>query len=238
MLSIAICDDKIPDCCHIAKGIKDILEEEGIPFIIKQFNNGNDLLNAIECFDIIFLDIIMHGMDGIKTAKLLRNKLFSQVLIFISSSSKYVFDAYDVEAFWYLVKPVSKARLKKVLIKAVKKFSNNQDGFIIINKDRQNKKLLLKDIYYFEVKGRIIYVHCKGGINTYYGQIGDLEKDLAGKGFSRCHKSFLINLEHVDIYNRQEAVLDNGERIAIAKRRYNTFCKEILGYMKQAGGIG
>ena len=56
MLSIAVCDDKIPDCCNIAKGIKDILEEEGIPFIIKQFNSSSALLNSTECFDIIFLD--------------------------------------------------------------------------------------------------------------------------------------------------------------------------------------
>ncbi|MFG6394017.1 MAG: LytTR family DNA-binding domain-containing protein [Lachnospiraceae bacterium] len=238
MLSIAVCDDKISDCCNIAKGIKDILEEEGIPFIIKQFNSSSALLNSTECFDIIFLDIIMDGINGMEAAQLLRNKSFNQVLIFISSSSKYVFEAYDVEAFWYLVKPVSKSRLKKVLIKAARKSFNNQDGFIIINKDRQNKKLLLKDIYYFEVKGRIIYAHGISGITAYYGQIGNLEKDLAGKGFSRCHKSFLVNLGHVDIYNRQEAVLDNGERVAIAKRRYNTFCKEILMYMKKAGGIG
>ncbi len=69
-------------------------------------------------------------------------------------------------------------------------------------------------------------------------QIGVLENMLQGKGFFRCHKSYLINLKHVDGYNRQEAILDNGERILIAKRRYEGFCREILRYMRHNGGIG
>ena len=58
-----------------------------------------------------------------------------------------------------------------------------------------------------------------------------------GKGFFRCHKSYLLNLKHVEAYNRQEAFLDNGDRILIAKRRYEAFCQEILAYMRKNGGI-
>lgn len=82
-----------------------------------------------------------------------------------------------------------------------------------------------------------IDVHEELGIFTYYEQIGILEKQLRGKDFFRCHKSYLINLKHVEGYNRQEAILDNGERIMIAKRRYDGFCQEILAYMRKSGGI-
>ena len=58
------------------------------------------------------------------------------------------------------------------------------------------------------------------------------KRQLQGKGFVRCHKSYLVNLKYVDVYNRQELVLDNGERIAIAKRRYEAFCEAILKYMR------
>lgn len=236
MVSIAVCDDEMLDCCNMAKDIKDILEEIGIPYIVRQFQSGRDLLNAIENFDIIFLDIMMCGINGMKTAQLLRDKAFDKILIFISVSRNYVFEAYDVEAFQYLVKPVEHCKLKRVLQKAVKKLENYSQEFMIINQDRTRKKLLLREIYYFEIKGRIISVHGVEGIFDYYEQIGILEKNLQGKGFFRCHKSFLVNLKYVNSYNRQEIILDTGEKIAIAKRRYEAFCQEILDYMKRSGG--
>lgn len=236
MLSVAVCDDEMLDCCNIAKDIKDILEEMGTTIIIRQFSSGKDLIQAIENFDIIFLDIMMCGMNGMKTAQFLREKAFDKILIFISSSREYVFEAYDVEAFQYLVKPVENSKLRRVLQRAVGKLEHDLGDFIIINKERQRKKLLLKDIYYFEIRGRIISVHGVEGTVDYYEQIGNLEEELRGKGFFRCHKSFLVNLKYVDSYNRQEIVLDTGDRIAIAKRRYEAFCREILEYMKRSGG--
>lgn len=236
MLSIAVCDDELLDCCNIAKSITKILEEAGTPFILRQFQNGTALLQAVENFDIIFLDILMYGHSGMQTAQILRNKAFDKILIFISASKEYVFQAYDVEAFHYLVKPVNQDKLKQVLLKAVEKLYPDPEEFVMISKERRKKKLLLKDIYYFEIKGRIISVHGVDGTFDYYGKISSLEKNLQGRGFFRCHKSYLIHLKYVEIYSRQEAVLDHGEKIPIAKRRYEAFCQEILAFMKEHGG--
>lgn len=237
MLSIAICDDEIIECCNIARKVKNILEEMKISCILRQFSSGQELLCSPESFDIIFLDIIMQDMDGMQTAQVFREKAFDKILIFISSSRDYVFDAYDVEAFQYLLKPVDENKLKKVLEKAVLRVKDHSQEFLIVSKERQKKKLFLDDIYYFEIKGRIIEVHGKEGVFTYYEQIGILEQNLLGKGFFRCHKSYLLNLRHVDGYNRQEAILDNEERIVIAKRRYEEFARKILEYMRRSGGI-
>lgn len=236
MLSIAVCDDEMLDCCNMARDIKDILEEMQITCIIRQFRNGKELLQTAENFDIIFLDIMMDGMNGMKTAQLLRKKAFQNILVFVSSSREYVFDAYDVEAFYYLVKPVDLSKLKNILSRAVIKTAQYSDEFIIINKERQNKKLLLDDIFYFEIMGRVVSVHSAGGIFDYYDRISVLEQNLRDKGFFRCHKSFLVNLRHVDTYDREEILLDNGEKIIVAKRRYEDFCKDILAFMKKSGG--
>ena len=75
------------------------------------------------------------------------------------------------------------------------------------------------------------------GIFTYYGQIGELESRLWDKGFFRCHKGYLVNLKYVDGYNRQEAILENGEKIVIAKRRYDKFVQEVHRAMRENGGI-
>ena len=237
MLSIAVCDDEVVECCNMARKIKDILEEMKIPCIVRQFWSGEKLLQALEGFDIVFLDIIMRDLDGMKTAQIFRKKAFDKILIFVSSSREYVFEAYDVEAFQYLLKPVEGRKLKSVLRKAVLKTERRSQEFIIVSRDRQKKKLFLDDIYYFEIKGRMVDVHGSEGIVTYYEQIGELEEKLRDKGFFRCHKSYLINLKYVDVYNRQEVILENGETIVIAKRRYEEFCQKVLKVMRENGGI-
>lgn len=237
MLSIAVCDDELIECCNMAGRIKDIMEEMKIPCIIRQFRSGRELLQALESFDIVFLDIIMQELDGMKTAQIFREKAFDKILIFVSSSREYVFEAYDVEAFQYLLKPVEDRKLKSVLQKAVFKTESRSQDFIIVSRERQKKKIVLDDIYYFEIKGRMVDVHERGGIFTYYEQIGDLENKLCDKGFFRCHKSYLINLKYVDGYNRQEVILENGEKIVIAKRRYNQFVQEVFKVMRENGEI-
>ena len=237
MLSIAVCDDEVIECCSMARKIKEIMEEMKIPCIIRQFQSGGEMLQALESFDIVFLDIIMQDLDGMKTAQIFREKASDKILIFVSSSREYVFEAYDVEAFQYLLKPVDGRKLRRVLQKAVQKTEKCSQEFIIISSERQKKKLFLDDIYYFEIIGRMVDVHGAEGIFTYYEQIGELENKLRDKGFFRCHKSYLINLKYVDRYNRQEVILENGEKIVIAKRRYEEFCQAVLKVMRENRGI-
>lgn len=179
----------------------------------------------------------MDGLDGMRTAQFFREREYNKMIVFVSSSRKYVFEAYDVEAFQYLLKPVDNKKLERVLQRAVFKIEKNLQEFIVASKERQKRKLFLDDIYYFEIKGRLIHVHGTEGVFTYYEKISVLEDSLKDKGFFRCHKSYLINLKYVDAYNRQEAILEDGEKIVISKRRYEKFCKEILGVMRKNGGI-
>lgn len=92
MFMIAVCDDEIRECLHLSKQIQTILEQLNIPHIIKQYNSGRQLLQAQEHFDIIFLDIMMRDIDGMKTAELFRQNMFDKILIFVSSSRQYVFE--------------------------------------------------------------------------------------------------------------------------------------------------
>ena len=157
--------------------------------------------------------------------------------MFFSSSRDYVFDAYDVEAFHYLVKPVDEGKLKHVLKRALERQRQTPRDYIVVSRERQTRKLFLDSVRYFEIWGRQIEVHEEHEVFTWYEQIGALERQLKGKGFFRCHKSYLINLGHVEVYNRKEAILDNGERILIARRRYEQFCQEMVEYMRKSGGI-
>ncbi len=237
MLSIAVCDDEMLPCCMLSKMIREILDELKIPCTIRQFYNGTALLQEAGNFDILFLDILMQEPDGMETARRLRQKSSDQILIFISSSRDYVWNAYDVEAFHYLLKPLDGRKLKSTLHSAVQKALTHPREYLLIRRERQQQKVFLDDIRYFEIRGRMIDLHGADGCLTYYEQIRILEDRLQGKGFFRCHKSFLVNLNCVDSYSRQELLLDTKERIPIAKRRYDDFCRELLACMKKNGGI-
>lgn len=237
MLSIAVCDDDILDGCNIIRMVKGIMETQRTSCLIRRFASGQELLAAPESFDIIILDILMEELNGLQTAEYLRHQGNKSILIFITSSRDYVFDAYDVEAFQYLLKPIDEKKLKQVLDHALDKIEPQSKDFIIISRERQKQKIVLDEVWYFEGKGRQIHIHRKEGMVSYYEQISSLEEQLRNKGFFRCHKSYLVNLKYVEGYNRQEAVLDNGERIMIAKRRYEEFCKAMLEFMRRSGGI-
>ena len=99
--------------------------------------------------NIISREVIMQDLDGMKTARLLRERASDKILVLVSSSRQYVFDAYDVEAFQYLLKPVDNGKLKQVLQKAVLRTESHPREFILVSRERQKKKLFLDDVYYF-----------------------------------------------------------------------------------------
>ncbi len=238
MLLIAVCDDIPIECADIAKQIETILKQSNTDFMIKKFFGGLELIQSRESFDIIFLDIKMPNINGMELAKQIRKQGRQSLIIFITSASEYVFDAFDVEAFQYLLKPIQTDKLKNVLEKATKKMQIDANiDFLMISANRQIQKVFLKDILYIESIGRIAKIHCNNGTLETYEQIGILEDKLSDKFFFRCHNCFLVNLNFVDAFNKTEVRLENGEKIMLAKRRYEDFQKAILSYMKIKGGI-
>ncbi len=238
MLLIAICDDIPIECADIAKQIETILQRSNTDFIIKKFFGGLELLLSRESFDIIFLDIKMPNINGMELAKQIRKQGRQSLIIFITSASEYVFDAFDVEAFQYLLKPIQTDKLKNVLEKAAKKMQIDANiDFLMISANRQIQKVFLKDILYIESFGRIAKIHCNNETLETYEQIGILENKLSDKFFFRCHKCFLVNLNFVNAFNKTEVRLENGEKIMLAKRRYEDFQKSILSYMKIIGTL-
>lgn len=238
MLSIAVCDDMPIECAELAERIENILDKFGTEFSLKRFFDGRELLKCVESFDIIFLDIKMPEISGMELAGQMRKNGCGGIIVFVTSAEEYVYEAYDVEAFHFLLKPVNEEKLKNVLKKAVVKVTAcNNDDFLIISSEHQIKKVLLKDILYIESVGRTVKIHCSSGVLETYKQIGDLEQTLSDKHFFRCHKSFLLNLEYVSRFDKAEIVMENGDTVFLARKRAKIFQKEIISYMKMKGGI-
>ena len=108
MYKIAICDDDKISLTYIYKIICDYFKDKSNLFSeISTFSNANMLLSSSKTFDIYFLDIILPDIDGIEIAKQLRKAGNSGLIIYFTSSKEFALDAFQVEAFQYLLKPVS-----------------------------------------------------------------------------------------------------------------------------------
>ena len=235
MIRIAIVDDEKV----IREQIKKLVEKKQNDCEIDTYGTGEDLLKADSVYDIIFLDIQMNGMNGIDTARALRQKADNTVLIFITGVKEYVFDAFDVAAFHYLIKPIEENKFWEVCdraVLAVTKKKQNPSGQIFIKTRSQSITLDQSNVLYIESRAKKVEIHTKTNIVEAYAAISELEKQLVGS-FYRCHRGYLVNMAFIAGYENDSITLNNGETIILSKDKYSEFVKVYMRYLKNGGGI-
>lgn len=150
-MRIAICDDEK----NIRELIANKVEKQYPDAEIIFFQSGEELLLVDESIDILFLDIQMSGIDGMETARELRKKDKSVILVFVTAVEEYVFQAFDVRAFNYIVKPIDDGKFSDVLHRAVDEWSSQninekepEERYVLINNSGVHTKVILDEIVY------------------------------------------------------------------------------------------
>lgn len=231
MLKIAVCDDDVLTVHNICKAIECFFVDKKTTVSFSRFFSGEallcDMVDKSIYYDAVFLDIGMDGKNGIETAKQLRASGVSSFIVFITALKDYVFDAFEVSATNYLLKPIDNNKLHKTLEKITMTNQESKDGFLIINKNREVSKVAFSAIIYCEVLNHRVFVYEKSKQYEYQAKIDVLEQKLS-QDFFRSHRSFIVNLSHVTGYNDGYAVMSSGEKIPIATRRHSDFMKALL----------
>lgn len=232
-MNIAVCDDELV----IREQIREMILFQSAGHRVELFCSAEELLQSEICFDVILMDIQMEELNGIEAARVLRKRGENAVLIFVTGIKEYVFEAFDVAAFHYLLKPVDGDKFYEVFNKAVKEAEKNKEQEYLFIKSK-NKKLKIKteDILYIESMGRKVEVHLKSEIIEIYAKMNDLEEQL-GNGFYRCHRGYLVNMAHIAEYENYSIRVSNGETIFMAKERYNQFVREYMWYLRNGGTV-
>ena len=234
-MRFAVCDDE----AELRRDISDKITALCPGASVTEFSSGTELLEGAGSFDIIFLDIGMDGLDGMQTAKKLRQNGCRAAIIFVTAFEDRVFDAFDVGAFNFLVKPVSTQKFAEVLKKAIDSRTEpaataTSDRFIAVKSGGVSTKLALSEIMYAEVFDRILILHTVSGKVEYRGRLNEFEK-CTDDTFFRTHRSYLINLRYVERYTSSEVTMENGDRVLLAKQRYSELVKSYLHYIKSEG---
>ncbi|KAJ50585.1 DNA-binding LytR/AlgR family response regulator [Clostridium tetanomorphum] len=234
MLKIAICDDEIHQRTSLINMIEKALQLKNIKCFIYQYDSGEELLHSKLEMNLYFLDIRMDKLSGIETAKKIREINKEAVIIFITALKEYVFQAFDVRAFHYILKPITEKKLREVLYSALLQFQET-DKFILGKTISESFKIFVKDIFYIESHLRKIKVHTTYDIIEYYYKLSDIESELKDCNFFRCHKSYIVNLKYIRSYDSTFITLKNGEKIYISKYKISDFSKTFMYYLKSEG---
>lgn len=223
MLIIAICDDNAADRIKLYETIESYLCRQGINAKFFAYDNPDKLNSVIEsktiCFDIIFLDIIMDDMNGMTCARIIRKQDKLVNIIFLTSSTDYVYEGYEVNATGYLVKPIKIHQLAKVMEKAIAQIENADKASVCITYRGVTQKIPTKDILYLESennKVNIVLAKTAEKI-TVYTKLDEFEQTQQLKTFIRSHKSYLVNFLYIEKYANDKFVLTDGTTIPISR---------------------
>jgi DNA-binding LytR/AlgR family response regulator len=231
-MQLAICDDE--------KEIRELLGSKIQKLcpnaIINYYATGKDLLSAHIIPDILFLDIQMPEIDGMETARKLRKISKDTIIIFVTALEEYVFQAFDVVAFHYIVKPFNDEKLELILQNAIKQYHENtqkhnplpKEKYIMIKNGGNHTKIFLDKIIYAEVFNRKIVIYLTDNEIEYYGKLSELEK-LLGEDFFRPHRSYLVHFKYVVKYNASTIYMEKGKAL-MSKQNYSEFVKRYLKY--------
>lgn len=234
ILYVWICDDERDITEAIAAKVKIRFPSAEI----QSFYSGTDLLKAEPHFDILFLDIELRDMNGIEVATKLRERGEHGSIIFVTAHEEYIFQAFDVQAFHYIVKPFENQKFYQILQNAAKQrhFMEEEAPYIIIKTGYELYKVFHAEILFVEVMGRKITVHTKNRPYTYNGKLQDLADNL-GQNFYRAHRSFLVHFKYVAHYDKQTIILDNGIHLTLSQNKYTEFVQQYLQYIKRKGYV-
>lgn len=223
MIRIAICDDEQ----MIAEEIRLLLEELSRKYIAKfeitDFYSGESLLRSIgnDCkFDLIYMDIEMRIMNGISTAKIIREKSYKVLIVYVSAHESYLRELFDVEPFRFINKPIDVKIFNEVFEAAYKRICI-EDKYFIFCANKSMMKIPISAIIYFDSVGRIVNIHMKDKDYAYYDKLDLVEKQVINDKypFIRVHKSFLVNYLYIKKVEHKKVILSNDKIINISEDR-------------------
>lgn len=228
---IAVCDDEqifIDDV--VAK-----LKEQSEQYEISEYTSGEELLDSSLDFNIIFLDIEMTGINGINTAFSLRERKYDGMIIFLTSHTEFMPNAFKVKAFRFLDKPLDNEKFNEAFSEAKKEILNMEH---ILLSDRSGKKIYLKltDIVYLEAYGDGTYIYGKtGSVYDTDKPLKYWKEQIGFEHFYQIHKSYIVSYLYVStILKSDQVVMKVVERpLDISRRNVVPFKNGFFDYIKK-----
>lgn len=228
-MRIAICDDQKNERQKMIEALHSVIDH----FSTDEFDNGSSLLegHAKNPYDLIILDILMPEMNGIDTAASLRKNDIKTPIIFLSTSGEFGVQSYRVLAFDYLLKPINREQLKGCMKRLFSQTAKKKQS-ITITYEGTEIDILLSNIQCLESNLRkVVFTLSENKEIEIVGKLTDFEPLLLEHGFCRCHKSYLVNIEHIDRVDDDMFYLTSGKAVKISRAYLQSAKKSYFEYI-------
>lgn len=234
-MRIAVVDDEDSSAQKLCDYLQRYEVEFGQKIEYQRFTDGFSFLTGFKGqFDVILLDVSMPGIDGMETAKRIRQADSQVMILFITNMAQYAIRGYEVDALDYILKPVSYFAFSQRLGRAISRLDRQGKHYLMITCKTGSRKLEIESIYYVESQGHNLIYHTADGDYTVPGTIKNAEEKLLPFHFFRCNKGFLVSLAHVDAID-EGCALVGGDRVLISRARKNCFMEALTDYI--GGGM-
>jgi len=231
MVRIAIVEDDVDYRGQLSAYLERYSEEKKEKLNIKTFHDGDAIVSGYKPdFDIIFMDIQMKIMDGMKAAQCIREMDENVIIIFITNMAQYAIQGYSVNAINFILKPVSYLTFSEELSKAIRRLKERVKASLIIKKKEGLVRLDISHITYIESQGHKILIHSDQGVIETIETMKNLELQLLKYKFYRCNNCYLVNLRFVESI-QHNIVTVAGETLQISRPRKKAFMEALTDYM-------
>ena len=198
MIRIAMVEDEAAVREQLQGYIQRYTRQYGTEFAVTEFSDGVEILDAYRpVYDIVLLDVEMKHLDGMETARRIRELDRDVVLLFITNMAQYAIKGYAVGALDYLLKPVPYFAFSQQLQKAEEKLRRRARHYLAVPVEGGLRRLDTAQIYYMESEGHRVHFYTEEGEFSAPGALKTFEEKLADLPFARCNSGYLVNLAQV-----------------------------------------
>ena len=238
MIRICISDDDPVSSNILQQTLTEYLSTHKISFEIDQYEEGEGLLKALfvedETYQIYFLDILMPGITGIQTAKEIRKLDKSAHIIFLTSSSEYALEGYEVRAYDYLQKPLNQERLFQTLSELFGTLEKPSAKWLQLKSGGIVKNIPYNNICYIEAqRNKLLVVQNNGEKVESYGTFSSILSLLKEEAeFTQTHRSYIINMRYIREFTSTSIKLQSGVEIPVSRNFSHTTKQDYFEFAK------
>lgn len=233
MLKIAICDDSKADVEQLEAALNALVSYQ---IYYDVYFSTEELLEYTarhrEKYQLYIFDIEMPDMTGLELAQEIRKSGTRALFVFLTGYSQYVMSVFDVITFDYIQKPINKEKLESVLSRAVHYLEMVKHDFVFHFRKNQFR-ISCGDILYIEKKGRQAVIHTITENFKTNMTVSGIWKQLDSRVFIHIHVSYIVNMEHLRSIERDEAVMDNGERLLVARAHMQELKEKHMEFVRR-----
>lgn len=234
--NIAIVEDEVEEAETLRAYFSRYTEEYHTTFTITHFLSAEVFLNRYRpVYDLVLMDICLPRTSGMDAAAQLRRVDQSVPIIFVTNMAQFAVKGYEVDAFDFVVKPVSYANFALKIHRLMGKLAARREGEVLVTQSDHMIRLSASQIKYIEISGHRMVYHTTGGEVNAYGNLKEAEAALDPAIFARCNSCYLVNLNYVQAI-QGHTVLVGGDALQISRPRRKAFVQALNDYL--GGGIG